>query len=150
MKALQILLPPVYLLLCLVLMGLLDYRVPLFEFNNVITLTAGIFVMLAGLVQILLCARLFSRAATPIIPFEPSTQLITGGIYRYSRNPIYLGMFIMLCGAALILGSVSAVLVMPVFYLVILHGYISYEETFLTNIFGEQYRRYCGRVRRWL
>ena len=93
---------------------------------------------------------LFKRAGTPIIPFEKSTSLLTHGIYRYTRNPIYLGMLIILAGAAVFLGSLTPFLVLPVFFFIIQEGYIRHEEPFLERIFGEQYRAYRRRVRRWL
>ena len=149
MKALRILLPPVHLFVSLVLMLLLDYVLPLHEFRLPYARTAGIIILLSGLGLIIYCAGLFRRAETPIIPFEKSTRLISSGIYRYSRNPIYLGMLIILTGAAIALGSLSPLFVIPLFYLIILHGYILDEEIFLERLFGEEYTRYCKQVRRW-
>lgn len=150
MKALQILLPPVHLVICLLLMLLLDYRFPLLEFGLPYARPAGIVILLSGLGLIMVCASLFSRAETPVIPFEQSTRLLTGGIYRYSRNPIYLGMLIILVGAAIALDSLTPLFVIPVFYLIIQYGYVLHEEVFLEQIFGDEYIRYCRQVRRWL
>jgi protein-S-isoprenylcysteine O-methyltransferase Ste14 len=149
MKQLQILLPPVHLLLSLLLMGVLDYYLPLLTLLPPYNY-AGIAILLSGLGLIILCAVMFKHADTPIIPFEPSTVLLTHGVYRYTRNPIYLGMLIILLGAAVTLGSLSPFLVLPVFFYIIQEGYIRYEETFLEDIFGDRYRLYKSRVRRWL
>jgi protein-S-isoprenylcysteine O-methyltransferase Ste14 len=150
MKQLQILLPPVYLLLSLLLMGVLDRYLPSLALIPPPYNYAGFAVLLSGLGLIVACAVMYKKADTPIIPFEPSTALITHGIYRYTRNPIYLGMLIILLGAAIAFGSLSTFLVPPVFFYIIQEGYIKYEEPFLEQIFGDRYREYTSRVRRWL
>ena len=150
MKQLQILLPPVYLLLSLIVMGLVDYFLPVLQFIPSPWHYAGLPILAAGLGLIIACSVLFKRAGTPIIPFRESTVLLSHGIYRYTRNPIYLGMLIILAGAAVFLGSLTPFLVLPVFFFIIQEGYIKHEEPFLERIFGEQYRAYCRRVRRWL
>ena len=149
MKQLQVLLPPVYLFLGLVVMGLFDYFMPVYEFIPAPWRYGGLLILGTGLGLIIACSVLFKRAGTPIIPFEKSTALLTHGIYRYSRNPIYLGMLIILAGAAVFLGSLTPFLVLPVFFFIIREGYIRHEESFLEQIFGDQYRSYRRRVRRW-
>ena len=150
MKQLQILLPPVYLLLSLLLMGVLDRYLPLIVLIQAPLSYIGFVLLTAGLSLIIACSIMFNKADTPIIPFEPSTTLLTHGIYRYTRNPIYLGMLIILLGAAIALGSLTPFLLLPVFFFIIQEGYIKYEEPFLEEIFGDRYREYKFRVRRWL
>lgn len=149
MKILRKLLPPVHLFICLLLMLVLDYYLPLYEYSFPYARSAGIVILLCGLGLIIYCAGLFKRAGTPIIPFEKSTRLITGGIYRYTRNPIYLGMLVILLGAALALHSLSPLFVIPIFYLIIVYGYILDEEKFLEGLFGDEFVRYCRQVGRW-
>ena len=151
MKRLQKLLPPVYLLLSLLLMGLLHRFLPLATLIAApYRYHAGLATAAVGLGLIIACSIHFKRADTPIIPFSESTALLTRGIYRYTRNPIYLGMLIILAGAAVALGSLSPLLVLPVFFLIINEGYVKHEEPFLERIFGDEYRAYKARVRRWL
>jgi protein-S-isoprenylcysteine O-methyltransferase Ste14 len=150
MKQLQILLPPVYLLLSLALMGILDRYLPLMILLEKPWTYLGFAVLIAGLALIIACAILFRQADTPIIPFKHSTALLTDGIYRYSRNPMYLGMLVMLFGAGAAFGSLGPLLVPPLFFFIIREGYIKYEETMLEDIFGDRYRAYTARVRRWL
>ena len=150
MKQLQILLPPVYLLLSLLLMGVLDRYLPLMVLFQAPINYIGFVILTAGLSLIIACSVMFNKADTPIIPFEPTTALLTHGIYRYSRNPIYLGMLIILLGAAIAFSSLGPFLVLPVFFFIIREGYIKYEEPFLEQIFGDRYREYKSSVRRWL
>lgn len=92
----------------------------------------------------------FKKAGTAIKPFEASTTLVKDGLYQYTRNPMYLGMVILLIGVASYLGSLTPYAVIPVFFLVIQECFIKHEEPFLENIFGQEYLDYKNNVRRWL
>jgi protein-S-isoprenylcysteine O-methyltransferase Ste14 len=94
-------------------------------------------------------ANAFRKAGTPVKPFEPSTVLVLHGLYRYTRNPMYLGLIVILSGSGILLGSLSPFLVIPVFFLIIQEGFIKHEELFLEKIFGDEYREYKSRIRRW-
>ena len=85
-----------------------------------------------------------------VISLEPQSALITSGPYRFSRNPLYLGgnVFIFL-GAALLLGSPTA-LVVTALHIPLMDGFIRREERQLERKFGDEWRSYKGRVRRWL
>ena len=93
---------------------------------------------------------LFSRAKTGVIPFRNVSTLVTGGIYRYTRNPMYLGMSLVLLGCAVTVGASVALLVPLVFAVIIELRFIRQEEAMLRDIFPEQFAAYCGRVRRWI
>lgn len=110
----------------------------------------GLIAILAGLVISGSAARAFRQAGTPVIPFEQSTTLVTDGWYRYTRNPMYLGLVITLVGVWVVLGTLSPLLPMIAFVWIIEVQFIRGEEQFLDEIFGEQYRSYKLRVRRWL
>jgi protein-S-isoprenylcysteine O-methyltransferase Ste14 len=110
----------------------------------------GLIPILLGLVISGTSARAFREAGTPVIPFEKSTALVTDGWYRYTRNPMYLGLVVTLVGVWLVLGTLSPLLPMIVFVWIIEVQFIRGEEQFLNEIFGEQYRSYKLRVRRWL
>jgi protein-S-isoprenylcysteine O-methyltransferase Ste14 len=110
----------------------------------------GLVPILVGLTISSSSARAFRQAGTPVIPFEKSTTLITDGWYRYTRNPMYLGLVITLVGVWIVLGSLSPGLALAAFVWIISQQFIRGEEQFLDEIFGEQYRSYKLRVRRWL
>jgi protein-S-isoprenylcysteine O-methyltransferase Ste14 len=107
-------------------------------------------VLLAGLVALVLANGLFSRAKTDVIPFRNVTTLLTGGVYRFSRNPIYLGMAAVLLGCALTVGAAAALAIPVIFAAIIQYRFIYAEEAMLQGLFPEDYPAYCARVRRWL
>ena len=76
--------------------------------------------------------------------------LVTTGVYAYTRNPMYLGMALILLGVACTTGIVSGLLVDPVFMAIIELRFIRPEEQMLRDIFGEEFDTYCARVRRWI
>jgi protein-S-isoprenylcysteine O-methyltransferase Ste14 len=142
--------PPVYMLLALLAMVVLHYVIPLADLIAPPLSYVGLVPLLVGITVCATAARMFDRAGTPIRPFERSTVLVTGGLYRYTRNPMYLGLTLILLGVWLLLGTASALLPIAVFIWVIQEGFIRGEERFLDAIFGEQYRGYKSRVRRWI
>lgn len=143
-------LPPVYLLLSLAAMAALHHFAPLLQLITPPWSAAGLGFIAAGVVIAAAAAFSFRRAGTPVIPFEPSTALVTDGLYRRTRNPMYLGMVLVLAGAALLFGSLSVWLPVPVFILIIRNNFILGEERFLEEIFGKQYTDYKNKVGRWL
>jgi protein-S-isoprenylcysteine O-methyltransferase Ste14 len=92
----------------------------------------------------------FLRGGTPVNPARPARRLITTGPYRFSRNPMYLGMACAYAGAAVATGVLWALAVLPVVLLVIDFLVIPREERHLAKLFGEEYEDYRRRVRRWL
>jgi protein-S-isoprenylcysteine O-methyltransferase Ste14 len=106
--------------------------------------------IVAGVAMMASAMRLFRRAGTAIPPWEPTTALVTTGPYRFSRNPIYLSVVTLYVGIALLFAA-SWALVLLVPALVILHYFvIRREEAYLDRRFGETYRQYRARVRRWI
>ena len=92
----------------------------------------------------------FLRAGTNVPTRRPATALVVVGPYRFSRNPIYLGMILLLLGIGVMVDSLWLVaLVMP-FALVLRYGVIAREERYLEGKFGDAYRAYRARVRRWI
>lgn len=110
----------------------------------------GIGVAVAGVALDIWAAVRFRRERTGIVPFSEATVLVTSGPYGYTRNPMYLGMAIVLAGCALALGSVSPFLVIPAFLALITERFIVREEALLEAKFGAAYRNYAARVPRWL
>ncbi|HEY0885182.1 MAG TPA: isoprenylcysteine carboxylmethyltransferase family protein [Ramlibacter sp.] len=106
---------------------------------------AGALVAGAGVVA-------FRRARTTVDPRDPgkSTELVATGIYRASRNPMYLGFLLALAGWGIFLGNALALAALPVFVAAINRLQIAPEERVLRARFGESYTRYERSVRRWL
>lgn len=128
----------------------LHYYFPLSQIFSLSVSYAGVILIITGLSVSAWGAYAFRKSDTPIKPFEQSTVLVTYGFYRITRNPMYLGMMIILFGTWIFLGSLSPLFVIPVFFLFIQEIFIKHEEPFLENIFGDQYREYKSKVRRWL
>ncbi len=142
--------PPIYFLLAIVIMATLAHFVPMSHLIYVPLRVFGGLLILIGFAITTSSAYGFKLAGTPIKPFEQPVKLVTDKLYRYSRNPMYLGMMMMLVGTWIALGSLSPVFVIPVFFLIIQEGFIKYEETFLEERFGDAYLDYKDRVHRWI
>jgi protein-S-isoprenylcysteine O-methyltransferase Ste14 len=142
--------PPVYFLVALGLMALLDYVVPVLPLIVRPYRYAGAVFVALGLALAAWGALLFRRAGTGILPFSPATALVTRGPYRFTRNPMYLGMAAVLLGAALLMGSLTPFVVIPAFMALIADRFIVREEAMLETAFGAAYLDYKARVRRWL
>ena len=142
--------PPVLLLIAVVLMVALHYVLPVARWLawpwralGALPIAMALLVGFWGAVQ-------FRRHDTTIIPFEQSTALIAKGPYRYSRNPLYISMTLILVGLWILLGSLSPVVVVPLFVWWISTRFIANEERHLEAQFGRTYLEYKTKVRRWL
>ena len=142
--------PPAYLLLSMLSMIILHLLFPGFVFACFSLFIFGLALIALGFSLVAWSAKLFSNAGTPIRPFEETSTLVIWGPYRHSRNPIYIGMFIMLLGVALALGSVTPFLLIPAFIMIIRQKFVLNEERLLIKRFGNDYQQYCAKVRRWL
>ncbi|MDF3865344.1 isoprenylcysteine carboxylmethyltransferase family protein [Pseudomonas denitrificans (nom. rej.)] len=112
----------------------------------------ALLVMLAGVAVCLAGVASFRRARTTVNPLKPesASSLVVAGIYRHTRNPMYLGFTIALLGWCVFLGSALAVLGVAVFVLYIGRFQIRPEERALRELFGAEFEAFCGRVRRWV
>jgi protein-S-isoprenylcysteine O-methyltransferase Ste14 len=103
-----------------------------------------------GFVMIAIGTRLFAAAGTNVPPTLPTTALVVDGIYRRSRNPLYLGLILVYLGLGVAAGSLWAIgLLVPLLW-VINVGVVKREERYLERKFGDAYRAYKARVRRWI
>ena len=109
----------------------------------------GIGCVLLGLVG-LPAVLAFHNAKTSPNPWRPSTAVVMTGPYRFSRNPMYVGITLLYVGVAIWVNTVWPLLFLPVILIVMHHGVIVREEAYLERTFGEEYRQYRQRVRRWL
>ena len=94
--------------------------------------------------------RNFSRAATPVPSNQPTRALVTTGIHGWSRNPIYVGMFLLYVGIGLVVRSPWILILALPLAITIRYGVVAREEAYLERRFGDAYRDYKARVRRWL
>jgi protein-S-isoprenylcysteine O-methyltransferase Ste14 len=92
----------------------------------------------------------FRRAGTPVAPYQPTKALVTDGPYRISRNPGYLGFALIYVGIALLADAPWVLAPLPLVLVIIDRGVIVREERYLERLFGQQYRDFKARTRRWL
>jgi protein-S-isoprenylcysteine O-methyltransferase Ste14 len=121
-----------------------------FDFPGRFTLI--VVVLVAGILVGGIALSLFARARTTVNPLKPreSSALVTRGVYRWTRNPMYLGMLIVLVAWALLMANWLAFIGLPLFIVFINRFQIGPEERVLRERFGAQFDDYCARVRRWL
>ncbi len=111
---------------------------------------AGSVIAFGGFALSLSGVATFRRAGTHIAPVRPATALVERGPYRFTRNPMYLGLATFYTGIALLIGRLWPLLFLPVAILVVDRAVIAREEHYLTGRFGDAYQAYCARVHRWL
>lgn len=156
MNALELKVPPPVVALCLaLLMWLVASAVPVAPpFDLSIGLRASLAVALAVIGQGISIAGIvsFRHARTTINPLKPgaASALVRDGVFRFTRNPMYLGLLLTLVGWAVWLWSPAALLFLPVFVLYIDRFQISPEERALATLFGAEFAGYRTRVRKWL
>lgn len=149
----NILLPPPLIYVAGLALGVLAGRelgLPGFGIGAGARTTIGAILSLIGILVNFAGAGLFHRLRTAIIPFKPATRLVTSGIYRWTRNPMYLGMAIAYAGIAALFDSLLAVGLLPVVLAIVQTQVIAREEAYLERTFGESYRNYKEQVRRWI
>lgn len=142
--------PPVILLAVILVQISLHLWLPIAEIVPESWRWSGVILIILGVVIIGGKAVAFRRAATTVIPFEESSSLVVSGLYRYTRNPMYVGMVIILLGVATLTGSLSP-FAGPIMFVPLLNfRVIRHEETMLESQFGQDYNNYKAQVRRWI
>ncbi len=109
----------------------------------------GAALVVAGLALSILVMRHFGRAGTPVVPWGETRRLVVSGPYRYSRNPDYLGQALVVAGLGLLLAAPWVIVMLVPALLVVRYGVIAREERYLEQRFGDEYRAFRRRVRRW-
>jgi protein-S-isoprenylcysteine O-methyltransferase Ste14 len=110
----------------------------------------GIIPLAVGIVINVVADRAFRRAGTTVKPFQESSALIMTGVFRLSRNPMYLGFVLVVLGIAVITGSLTPLVVVPAFALLLDRNFIAAEERMLEERFGSVWLEYKKSVRRWI
>ena len=144
--------PPLVGLLVAAAMYGIAWAVPPFPFATAIKAAAAVVLALAGGAIDVAGLFAFRSAKTTINPLKPqnASSLVSGGIYRYTRNPMYLGMLFFLVAWAVYLAQPVALLGPMAFVLYITRFQIIPEERVLAGLFGGEFAAYKARVRRWL
>jgi len=142
--------PPVLLLIHVLIAFLLNWLLPLpFAFPQVLEWT-GYILVATGLGLAASAAGQLAQRHTTLDPHGSVSEVVTGGPYRFSRNPIYLGFACFLIGFLFIFQSYWGLLLSPILMVLLYQLVIQHEEAYLERKFGEIYTGYTSRVRRWL
>lgn len=145
--------PPILLATPLILGLLLDRRVPLVRLSTTMATVLewlGIALIVVGAAHTLSSVALFKRAGTTVIPHHNSSAFVTRGAYRWTRNPMYVGMTLIYLGVTAIAGALWPLIFLSPPLLVLNRQVIPMEERQLEQAFGPEYLAYKSRVRRWL
>ncbi|GAA0410961.1 isoprenylcysteine carboxylmethyltransferase family protein [Cocleimonas flava] len=144
--------PPVYAISIAILMWLLSKYMPVAEIIQTPWNKIGLVIIVIAVSFDVWSLLLFLKKKTTPNPMKPenTSGIVTKGLYQYSRNPMYLGMLIILFGFGIWLGSLSPFIMLPAFYWVITEMQIKPEERMLEQKFTNEYLDYKNRVRRWL
>ncbi|MDC3150639.1 isoprenylcysteine carboxylmethyltransferase family protein [SAR86 cluster bacterium] len=139
--------PPVILLASIVLQIIL-----LFSFPISVDLSSllGLILILSGISLVFVSFRFMRKMKTTFIPDGTPEVLISSGPFKFSRNPIYLGMLTVLVGVAFLMSSLSAIIIAFVFGIIINFTWIAHEEKKLHELFSEDWENYSSKVRRWI
>ena len=142
--------PPILALVMIVLIYLSSFFIESTTFNYQGSLS--VLVLILGLACAIPSFKLFARYKTTISPLKPSdtTVLVTEGMYRYSRNPMYLGLLLLTIASTIWFGTWLGIIINIVFIFLINFLQIIPEEEALLAIFGEEYEEYKKNVRRWI
>lgn len=146
----QKIIPPLLFLVCAISMVGLNYFAPIQQWIPTPYNLIGIALLVLGLFIVTSISKRFRKIKTQIHTFKKPNKLVTDGLFQFSRNPIYLGFTTALLGIALLLGSAAAFIPALFFFLMANCWYIPFEEKNMETIFGQDYRFYKRKVRRWL
>src|SRR5262245_7290811 len=110
----------------------------------------GVALVALGLAVVLSVAHTLRAAGTNVDPLLPTTAIVTSGLFRFSRNPLYVGLTLMYLGLTLVFNTWWAIVLLVPLLMMMHRGVVQREERYLEQKFGEAYRQYRSRVRRYL
>ena len=142
--------PPTYLLIAIIVAIILNFVLPAMTLIPAPWTLLGVIPLVAGIWINLNADKTFHQADTPVCPFEASSALVTYGLYRFTRNPMYLGFVLILFGAFILLGSLTPFVIALAFVFLMDRMFIRMEEQKLAATFGVQWEEYKSRTRRWM
>ncbi len=146
--------PPVFLLVAIVLAVALEWIagltfLPAPSLMSIVS-WIGVAILAAGAYLAVRGSSEFTRAGTNVDPMKPALKLVTTGLYRFTRNPMYLGMVLFLFGLSLMFSLEWGIVLTVVLWVVYDRYVVVREEAYLTRKFGEPYREFLSRTRRWI
>ena len=123
-----------------------------FRFSVMLPSSLGFIIILAGLLIIFIAARQFKAVNTTINPIKPenASVLVSKGIFSYSRNPMYLGMLLIIIGFSIIHNFLAIIVIMPIWIIYMTYFQIIPEEETMEILFKENFVNYCKKTRRWI
>ena len=146
----KILVPPLLLILSIIGMIGLNRFGPQTYWLDAPLDNIGYVIIALGVLIPVWAARIFRKRETNIIPYRDPDKIVTEGPFKVSRNPMYLGMLLVLVGVAIKLGTLESFVFVLLFFAVANWWYIPFEEERMSEIFGDQFDTYKKNVRRWL
>ena len=145
--------PPIVALIGILLIFLSKDYILIFYLHPHLQNTLSILFLIIGFLIILSATKEFKKSNTTVNPMKPetSTSLVTSGIFKYTRNPMYLGLSSILLASCFYFSSLLGIIVyVPFFILYITVFQIIPEEEVMKSLFNDEYLDYCSKVRRWI
>ena len=141
--------PPI---VTIVFLFVIFFTKDLFRFSLTLPSLLGFIIILAGVMIIFIAARQFKAVNTTINPIKPekASVLVNKGIFSYSRNPMYLGMLLIIIGFSIIHNLLAIIVIMPIWIIYITYFQIIPEEEAMEILFEEDFVNYCKKTRRWI
>jgi protein-S-isoprenylcysteine O-methyltransferase Ste14 len=143
-------LPPTYLLGAIIMMVAFHFVLPVARIIPFPWQLIGALPLALGAALNIIADKAFRDAKTTVKPFQESAALVTDGVYRISRHPMYLGFVLILLGLAILLGSLTPFFIVAIFAVVMDRVFIVVEERMLAEKFGRVWLDYKAKVRRWM
>ena len=144
------LMPTTYLLVAILLSIALHYLMPIMDVIHTPWNLFGLVLVVFGIWINISADQAFKRSKTTVKPFDESSVLVQDGVFRFSRNPMYLGFTSILLGVSILLTSLSPYIIAIVFAVSMDFIYIRIEERMLGDEFGDEWAKYRSRVRKWI
>jgi protein-S-isoprenylcysteine O-methyltransferase Ste14 len=142
--------PPTWILIAIIAMLILNFVFPVAWIIPPLWNLMGLVFLASGMALNLLADNSFKQLGTTVKPYQESSTLVTNGAFHISRNPMYLGMVLILAGIALLLRSLTPFLAIIPFAILMDQAYIKFEERMLAEKFGAIWEAYKAKTGRWL
>jgi len=142
--------PPLLFVIPILVSIVIEHFFPTVFVHGPVRWIAGVLLVAFGVALNIVGFITQKRAGTDPIPFNPTTKIVSHGLYRFSRNPMYIGFAFWTLGVAILINSLWALMAVPIGLILIDLLVVAREEGYLERKFGEEYLSYKRRVRRWI
>jgi protein-S-isoprenylcysteine O-methyltransferase Ste14 len=123
---------------------------PSIGLDIVVGSSIGLALLVGGTAIMVAAGLLFRKVGNNLEPWRSATTIVSSGVYRFTRNPMYLGMALIFAGLAMVFDGLAALMLLPVVVIIIQTQVIAREERYLEEKFGDDYRAYKNKVSRWI